>query len=75
MSPSLNGHCEVVKGGCDVDKAMNDGATPLYMAAQEGHGEVAATRIDGRCQVDKDDITGFTPLYIAATGTARWCRR
>ena len=31
----------LIKSGCDVNKARNDGATPLSFAAQNGHPDVA----------------------------------
>ncbi len=39
-----NGHCDVVEAlvrGCaDVNKASNDGCTPLHIASQNGHCDV-----------------------------------
>jgi ankyrin repeat protein len=38
---SAKGHVPVVQallqGGADVDKAADDGGTPLHMASQQGH--------------------------------------
>ena len=30
----------LIKAGCNVDQADNDGVTPLIVPAQDGHGEV-----------------------------------
>jgi uncharacterized protein len=39
-----DGHVPVVQallqGGADVDKAADDGATPLYVASDEGHTDI-----------------------------------
>ena len=67
------GHVEVARilvldGGADVNKARaNDGATPLFMAAQGGHVEIVRFLMDGGADVDKartDD--GVMPLIMAA---------
>ena len=44
----------------------DDGATPLYIAAQDGHGEVVEALLKGGCDVDKATNDGATPLLIAA---------
>ena len=52
--------------GADVDRAENDGWTPLLMAAQEGHSEVVAALVAARADVDRAKNNGATPLCIAA---------
>ena len=61
----------LIKAGCDVDKARNNGCTPLFMAAENGHGEVVAALLKGGCDVDKANNTGSMPLYIAAEKVAK----
>ena len=48
-----------------MDKAMNDGATPLYIACQEGHLEVARLLAEKGGDMDKAMNNGATPLFIA----------
>ena len=50
----------------DVDKARIDGCTALYMAAQNGHTEVASLLLSHKADVDKVKKNGFTALMIAA---------
>ena len=47
-------------------KKTVDGATPLYIAAQEGHLEVVRCLVGQGANVDQDNKDGSTPLYIAA---------
>ena len=64
IAPSLK---VLVEAGCDVNKAMNDGRTPLIQAALKGHELVVAALIEGGAQVDKENsVSGFTPLMNAA---------
>jgi ankyrin repeat protein len=67
----------LIKGGCDMDKTMHAGRTPLYTAAEKGHREVVEALIKGGCDVDKARNNGDTPLYTAAEkrDTGRWWRR
>ena len=51
--------------GADVNKARNDGATPLYIAAETGKRGMVRELIDAGADVDKADADGMTPLYIA----------
>ena len=56
----------LIEAGADLNKAHNDGRTPLYMAAQEGHEAVVKALIEAGVHVNKTDDDGWTPLYIAA---------
>ena len=57
----------LTEGKAEVDKATNDGATPLIVAAQEGRTEVVKLLLtEGKAEVDKTMNDGQTPLYIAA---------
>merc|ERR1712232_980725 len=53
------------EGKADVNKAKNDGTTPLFVAAQYGYAEVAESLLRGRAHVDKPKNDGATPLFIA----------
>ena len=43
---------------------MIDGATPLYVAAQNGHTEIAQLLIDKGANVNQADNDGATPLCL-----------
>ena len=59
---------KLLKAGADVNKAKTDrGATPLYIAAQNGHEGVAEQLVKAGADVNKATTSdGGTPLYIAA---------
>ena len=65
------GHVDAVRvlveaGGCDMNKAMDDGDTPLYAACQEGHVDIVQLLVEaGGCDMSKAVDDGRTPLYIA----------
>ena len=50
----------------DVNKAMDNGVTPLYISAQNGHKTVVQVLIELGANVSKAMDNGATPLYIAA---------
>jgi L,D-peptidoglycan transpeptidase YkuD (ErfK/YbiS/YcfS/YnhG family) len=71
------GHQTVVelllgKDGVDVNKANNDGLTPLFRASQMGHEKVVELLLgkDG-VDVNKANDDGDTPLMVAAHGIVR----
>jgi len=43
-----------------------DGHTPLHVAADRGHREVAALLVDAGAKIDAPDSCGWTPLHTAA---------
>ena len=43
------------------------GATPLYIAAHNGHASVTKQLIEARCDIELQQNVGYTPLCIAAT--------
>jgi ankyrin repeat protein len=43
----------LLEQGADIDKAMDDGATPLIMASQEGHVEVVSMLLEQGADIDK----------------------
>ena len=45
-------------------QAVN-GATPLFLACQEGHTETAATLLAAGAAVDQAEDNGATPLFVA----------
>lgn len=51
------GHADIVSlllgtSGCKVDTALHDGATPLFVAAQNGHFPVARLLLKRGAEVD-----------------------
>merc|ERR1719174_757087 len=61
----------LLEAGCDKDKAREDGKTPAYMAAQEGHADCLRLLLEAGCDKDKAQQDGATPAFIAAqTGHA-----
>ena len=47
-------------------ETVQEGFTPLYIAAQEGHAAATKQLIEARCNVDLQDEHGCTPLFITA---------
>ena len=69
MTASFRGRLNVVKAlakaGADVDKAANDGCTPLMTASIEGHPAIAQALIQAGADVDIDNENGVTALMGA----------
>ena len=42
----------LLEAGCDKDKANEDGATPAFMAAQEGHADCLRLLLEAGCDMD-----------------------
>ena len=55
----------LVSSKADVDKAKDDGATPLFMASQNGHVDIVIFLLQNKADIDKADFAGYTPLMIA----------
>ena len=62
-------HLDVVKHliecKADIDRAKNDGVTPLFMASQKGHLDIVKHFIECKADVDLSDNRDSTPLHIA----------
>ena len=66
----------LIELGADVNMAMDNGATPLFIAAQVGHEAVVRALIELGADVNKARHDGMTPLFMAATmATRRCCER
>lgn len=68
----MGGYCtmvtEVLKFGPDVEARKNDGATPLHLAAEYGHLELARILLENGADVNATKWPDRTPLYKAAEG-------
>eukprot|EP00040_Diaphanoeca_grandis_P020460 m.108833 g.108833 ORF g.108833 m.108833 type:complete len:485 (-) comp27908_c0_seq1:459-1913(-) len=53
-------------GQANIDAPKRDGATPLFIAAQEGHCELVRLLIGRGADLDLSDEDGISPLYIAS---------
>ena len=56
----------LIEAGADINKADDDGWTPLYVASENGHTAVVRALIKTGANVNKAVNDGSTPLYIAA---------
>lgn len=56
----------VVKAGAELEARGPDGATPLYLAAQEGHSEAVSALTEAGTIVDSRCWEAATPLYAVA---------
>ena len=55
----------MLEKGADVDRAMEDGATPLYIACQNGHVDAARLLLNNGAAVDRANEVSWTPLFAA----------
>jgi ankyrin repeat protein len=56
----------LIEAGADVNKARDDGVTPLFMASLDGNETVVQALIVAGADVNKAADGGTTPLHIAA---------
>jgi ankyrin repeat protein len=56
----------LLQGGADVDKARDDGTTPLFIASQQGHLPVVQALLQGGADTDKVADNGATPLCMSS---------
>ena len=54
-----------MEAGADVNKTKNDGASPLFIASQEGHLEIVKALIAAGADINKKTYE-YSPLYMAA---------
>ncbi|MGI4752876.1 MAG: ankyrin repeat domain-containing protein, partial [Janthinobacterium lividum] len=57
---------ELVKHKADIDKAENNGLSPLHIAAQSGHLEIVQKLLEYGANVHKSEKNGNSPLHLAA---------
>ena len=54
------------KRGANIDKARDNGCTPLYIASAMGHVDVVRVLLEAGADIDKAKDNGATPLSIAS---------
>ena len=57
---------ELIERVADINKAEDDGRTPLYIAAQNGHEAVVRALIEAGADVNKARDGGATPLSASS---------
>ena len=57
----------MVERGADINEARDNGVTPLSIASEKGHVEVARILVDGGADINKAANDGQTPLYAATS--------
>mmetsp|Transcript_8851 Transcript_8851/g.33097 ORF Transcript_8851/g.33097 Transcript_8851/m.33097 type:complete len:192 (+) Transcript_8851:31-606(+) len=69
LAAASGGQLKVLKwlleNRCPVDEATDEGATPLYLAAQNGHGAVVRALVQAGADVNKARDNGRTPLSVS----------
>ena len=56
---------QLLDRGADMDRALDNGATPLHLACQKGHVEIVQCLLERGADKDKATIQGAAPLHIA----------
>ena len=51
--------------GADINKALNDGRTPLYIASKQGHVDVVRILIERGADMNKARDDGRSPMQAA----------
>ena len=66
----------LIQAGAEINKAEENGETPLYTAAERGHETVVRALNELGADINKAINNGATPLVIAAHfGHEAMCRR
>ena len=52
--------------GADVNTPNNNGCTPVYVAAQNGHTDAIRLLAENGADVNTPNNNGCTPVYVAA---------
>ena len=66
----------LLDAGCDKDRAREDnGATPAFIAAEEGHAACLRLLLEAGCDKDKAMQNGVTPAFVAAQNGHADCLR
>lgn len=55
----------LIKFHADINKANQDGDTPLHVASRKGHEEVIMALITAKADIKKVNKAGQTPLQLA----------
>ena len=56
----------MLQKNANVNQQMEDGSSPLFIAAQEGHVHICTLLLQNNAQVDQQSNAGVSPLLIAA---------
>merc|ERR1711925_33316 len=64
-----NGHTEIVKflaeNKADLHRAMNNGVSPIFIAACHGHTEIVKFLAEQKVNFNLAEDDGYTPITIA----------
>ena len=59
----------------DANQARQNGMTPLFMAAQEGHEALVRALMEAGATVDDDGYGHDAAVHRRGMATRRWCGR
>lgn len=59
-------HLVNVNTGADINSCAHDGATALYEACKNGHGDLVELLLSQRADANKPTKAGLMPIHIAA---------
>ena len=64
----------LIEAGADINKMEDTGATPLFIATNNGHVAVARVLIEAGVDINEAKDSGVTPLFSPLNlATRRWC--
>ena len=55
----------LLEAGADINKALHDGRTPLFMAAEQGHEAAVLALVRAGAELDLARYDGFTAFFAA----------